>query len=95
MATAASLTAELHDAGVPTHRSEIKALIARKAFESVGYDLKAYIRALPVTEQLDLVDFLAHQLSWSYGADQIGRGADFTRDELAEEAANAADRGRP
>lgn len=31
MATAAQLTAELHDAGVPTHRPEIKALIARKA----------------------------------------------------------------
>ena len=31
MATAAQLTAELHDAGVPTHRPAIKALIARKA----------------------------------------------------------------
>lgn len=31
MATAAQLTAELHDAGVPMHRPEIKALIARKA----------------------------------------------------------------
>lgn len=72
----------------------LRQLRVRADMERAGYDLKAYVRALPVTEQLDLVDFLAHQLSWSYGSDQIGRGADFIRDELAEEAANAADRGR-
>lgn len=51
MATAASLTAELHDAGVPTHRPEIKALIARKAFESAQ------------ASQADMVLFLREQIA--------------------------------
>lgn len=82
MPTAAQLTAELEAAGVPTYRPAIQQLAARRAIEQHGYDIKAYIRALPVADQLDLVDLLAHQLSEWSGSDLIGKGADSIRDEI-------------
>lgn len=94
MPSAAQNIAELEAAGVRTHRPAIQQLAARRALETFGYDIRAYIRALPAAEQVDLVEFIASQLSWSYGSDKIVAGADFIRDELAEEAAKAADRGR-
>ena len=93
MATAAHLQRELQDAGVPTHLPAIQQLIARKAFESVNYDLKAIVRDLPAREQVELAYVIAHQLSWSYGSGLIGKGADIVSEELREEDAENARRG--
>lgn len=60
----------------------VRQLRMRADMEKAGYHLKAYIRALPVNDQLDLVDLLAHQLSEWSGSDLIGKGADSIRDEI-------------
>lgn len=55
MPTATQLRAELEQAGVPTHRPSIQQLCARRAIEQHGYDLKAYIRAMPMPERVEFI----------------------------------------
>lgn len=97
MASAAQNIAELEAAGVPTHRPAIQQLAARRALETLGYDIKAYIRALPVGEQVSLIYSMVADadapLSEFYDSSRIGEACQAIRDELAEEAAKAADRG--
>lgn len=45
--------------------------------------LIADLKALPASYQLEAVQALAHELSWSYGADLIAEGADRVAADLS------------
>lgn len=92
----AALTAELHDAGVPTHRPAIKSLIARKAFERAQANpadmvqfLREHIDGLGGHLKAALFDGLASDLRKDFGddtADLANDLADAIRFDLSADA---------